>query len=217
LTVGAPTRFLFDTDFGASAKAANVIALDEHNAALAEAETRGYRNGFAAGSAEARAETERRLAVALEQLSGGLDGIARGLSGVEARLETEAVDVAVTVARMLAPELIAREPFAEIAALATDCFRHLIAAPHIVVRVNENLYTSAREQLDRLASQSGFAGRLVILSEPDIAEGDCRIEWADGGVVRTRAEIEAAIAETVGRFLAGRQSPVEHGLKGPGQ
>jgi flagellar assembly protein FliH len=118
---------------------------------------------------------------------------------------------------MLAPELIAREPFAEIAALATDCFRHLIAAPHIVVRVNENLYTSAREQLDRLASQSGFAGRLVILSEPDIAEGDCRIEWADGGVVRTRAEIEAAIAETVGRFLAGRQSPVEHGLKGPGQ
>ncbi|NWG23854.1 MAG: flagellar assembly protein FliH [Pseudorhodoplanes sp.] len=217
MTATAPTRFLFDTDFGASAKAANVVALDEHKAAVAEAETRGYRNGFAAGAAEARAETERRLALALEQVSGGLEGIARGLAGVESRLEAEAVDVAVTVARMLAPELIAREPFAEIAALATECFRHLIAAPHIVVRVNENLYTSAREQLDRLASQSGYAGRLVILSEPDIAEGDCRIEWADGGVVRSRAEIEAAIAETVGRFLAGRQSPVEHGLKGPEQ
>jgi flagellar assembly protein FliH len=41
------------------------------------------------------------------------------------------------VARKLAPTLIAREPFAEILALASDCFRQLISAPHIVVRVGQ--------------------------------------------------------------------------------
>jgi flagellar assembly protein FliH len=55
-----------------------------------------------------------------------------------------------------------------------------------------------------LAKQSGFAGRLVILAEPGIETGDCRIEWADGGVVLERAAIEAKIDELVGRYVASR-------------
>ena len=44
----------------------------------------------------------------------------------------------------------------------------------------------------------------MILAEPDIATGDCRIEWADGGVVLERAAIEAKIDELVGRYIASR-------------
>ena len=66
------------------------------------------------------------------------------------------------------------------------------------------LYEGAREKIERLAAQSGFEGRLVILAEPDIATGDCRIEWADGGVVLERAAIEAKINELVGRYMASR-------------
>jgi len=36
-------------------------------------------------------------------------------------------------------------------------------------------------RFERLAKQSGFEGRLVILAEPEIDAGDCKIEWADGG------------------------------------
>ena len=73
-----------------------------------------------------------------------------------------------------------------------------------MVRINDSLYEAAREQIERLATQSGFEGRLVILAEPDIATGDCRIEWADGGVVLERAAIEAKINELVGRYMASR-------------
>jgi flagellar assembly protein FliH len=44
----------------------------------------------------------------------------------------------------------------------------------------------------------------VILAEPDIDTGDCKIEWADGGVVLERAAIEAKINELVGRYMASR-------------
>ena len=44
----------------------------------------------------------------------------------------------------------------------------------------------------------------MILAEPGIVTGDCRIEWADGGVVLERATIEAKISELVGRYLASR-------------
>jgi flagellar assembly protein FliH len=125
-----------------------------------------------------------------------------GLAGIEKRLEGEAIEVAVAVGSKLAAELIAREPFAEIAALAADCFNQLVAAPHVVVRLNDALYADARERLEDIARMRGFEGRLVVLAEPDIAPGDCRIEWADGGVTRERAKTEAAIGEAVAGYIA---------------
>ena len=119
-----------------------------------------------------------------------------------------AAKVAVAVARKLAPELIAREPFAELSALAAGCFRHLVAAPHVVVRVNDALQERARELLEETARAGGFDGRLVVLAEPEIAAGDCRIEWADGGVKRDRATIEGAIEEAVARYVAARRGEV---------
>jgi flagellar assembly protein FliH len=119
-------------------------------------------------------------------------------------METEAVDVAVAVARKLCSELISNEPLGEISGLVSDCFSHLVSTPHLAVRINDSLYEAARERIERLARQSGFEGRLVILAEPDIATGDCKIEWADGGVVLERAAIEAKINELVGRYIASR-------------
>jgi flagellar assembly protein FliH len=44
----------------------------------------------------------------------------------------------------------------------------------------------------------------VVIGETDIAAGDCRIEWADGGVNRDRAATETAITEAVDRYIAAR-------------
>ena len=151
----APAKYLFDQDFGAP-KATTTIALAEHQTRLAEAETRGYRNGFAAAEQEGAVASARLLALALDRIGHELETLARGLSGVEARLEAEAVDVAVAVAKKLAPELLAREPFAEIAALVTDCFRQLTATPHVVVRINDTIY----DQRLRTTRQDRQATRL---------------------------------------------------------
>ena len=120
-----------------------------------------------------------------------------------------AVDVAVAVARKLCSRLISAEPLAEVTGLVSECFSQLVSTPHLVVRINDSLYETARERVERLATQSGFQGRLVILAEPEIETGDCRIEWADGGVVLERAAIEAKINELVGRYMASRDSAAD--------
>ena len=200
--MSSPAKFLFDTDFGTTDRnKAAMVPLAEHTARVAEADVLGFRKGHAA----AKAEAEQRTAAALERIAAALAELNRGLSVVETRLENEAVEVAVAVARKLAPELIAREPFAEIAALAADCFRHLVAAPHVVVRVNEALHGAAREKLAETSRAGGFDGRLVVLAEPDIALGDCRIEWADGGVKRESAAIATAITAAVASYIAARR------------
>src|SRR6266852_199809 len=76
-----------------------------------------YRDGFDAGQREAKAESDRRTALALEEINIAIQGIAARFCGIETRMETEAVDVAVAVARKLCSELIAAEPLGEITGL----------------------------------------------------------------------------------------------------
>ena len=201
--MAAPAKFLFDMDFSAPDKTRERPATATEIAQkIATAEARAYRDGHEAGQREAKAESDRRTALALEEIGIGIKGIAARFSGIETRMETEAVDVAVAVARKLCSELVAREPLGEITGLVRDCFAQLVSTPHLVVRINDSLYETAREQIEKLAKQSGFQGRLVILAEPEIDSGDCKIEWADGGVVLERAAIDAKINELVGRYVA---------------
>jgi flagellar assembly protein FliH len=205
--MSATAKFMFDVDFGSAPKAVQpTIAAAQHETEVAEAEMRGYRNGVNAAEAQARTEAERRLAGAFEHIASGLDQLRGSLKVVEDRFEAEAVEVALAVGKKLAAELISREPFAEAAALADNCFRELLAAPHIVVRVNGALYAVAKQKLEEIAQARGFEGRLVVMAEADIEPGDCRIEWADGGLKRDRLATERAIAEAVERYVASRRA-----------
>ncbi len=200
--MAATAKFLFDEDFATGEKP--TITLVEHERRRADAESVAYRKGFAAAEAKAHMEADQRIAAALALIAERLDRMHRDLANVEARLEIEAVDVAVAVAGKLAPELVAREPLAEIGALATTCFRHLVAAPHVVVRVGEAIYSEAKATLEDVARAHGCEGRLVVIADADIGPGDCRIEWADGGVNRDLAATKAFIDGVVGRYVAAR-------------
>ncbi|MGY4303403.1 flagellar assembly protein FliH [Bradyrhizobium sp. USDA 4369] len=202
-----PAKFLFDTDFSAPEKTRErATTAAEIAQKVAAAEAAAYRNGYEAAQREAKVEADRRVAAALEQINIHLQGIAARYSNIETRMETEAVDVAVAVARKLCAALVAAEPLGEITGLVRDCFAHLVSTPHLVLRINDSLYEAAHDKIEKLAKQSGFEGRLVILAEPEIETGDCRIEWADGGVVLERAAIDAKINELVGRYMASKKN-----------
>ena len=205
--MSAPAKFLFDVDFGKGGDAAGshaTITRAEHALKLAEAESAAYRNGVKAAEAQAKADEERRIAAAMDRIAESLAVLGRSTQGIEAKFETEAVDVAVAVAKKLASALLAREPLAEIAGMTTECLRHLVAAPHVAVRVNDGIYEAAAEKLNEVATACGFTGRLVVLAEPDIKPGDCHIEWADGGIKRDRDAIETEIGQSVRRYLQAR-------------
>src|SRR3954465_7891879 len=113
--MAARAKYLFDQDFAAGSGASEkAVAPSEHAILLGEAESKGFRDGFAAAEKEGTAVAARRAAVAMEQIGHALDRLARGLAVVEQRLETESIELAIAVARKLAPELVLRQPFAEI-------------------------------------------------------------------------------------------------------
>ena len=203
--MSSTAKYMFDEDFASGEKPTMTVV--EADRRRVDAEALAHRKGFAAGQAQAQAEAGQHIASALGLIADGLVRLDRALAGIEARLENEAVEVAVAVAAKLAPELIAREPFAEISALATECFRQLVTTPHIVVRIGADIYEAAKEKLEDIARARGFEGRLVVTSDDAMVAGDCRIEWADGGVTRDQSATLAAIDDVVGRYVAARTTP----------
>src|SRR5688572_12376865 len=128
----APAKYLFENDFANGGDGKPSVSLAEHAARVKEAGATAFARGVG------------------QAIAGALQELDKTLVAVETKLETEAVEVAVAVAKKLAPDLVAREPLAEIVALAADCFRHLVATPHVAVRVNDILHASASEKLEEI-------------------------------------------------------------------
>jgi flagellar assembly protein FliH len=201
-------KYMFGEDFAAGEKP-TTITLVEHERRRADAESQAYRHGFAAGQEQAQQDAAQRIAAALAVISDGLGRLDSALTAIETRHETEAVQVAVAVASKLAPALIAREPFAEVSALATECFHHLVSTPHISIRVGADIHEIAKEKIEEVARGRGYEGRLAIVCDETLAPGDCRIEWAEGGVIRDQTATAAAVDEMVDRYISARSAPAQ--------
>lgn len=214
-----PAKFLFETEFGGggeikrptSASARDKAEREAREAAekaeeLAAAEARGHAAGLIAGEQSAALREQARLSSAIEQLAASARAILGTLDRLCASVEEEAVRLALETAHRLAAGLIAAEPAHEIERVAREALSHVRRAPHLVLRVNAELVELVEGRMKAIAWEKGYEGRVIVLGEPEIAIGDCRIEWADGGVVRDSAVINAAINEALERYLASRAS-----------
>ncbi|AWN51275.1 FliH/SctL family protein [Methylobacterium sp. 17Sr1-1] len=200
-------RFLFDTDFRQPAgpppaeeapapeaealRAAEAAAREA--AARAEAEAAAYARGLHEGRAQAEAQVQARLADALNRVAAAAAGMIAGADARDAEREAQAFDFAVALGRKIAGAALDSQPVAAIAEAAGRALQHLRGVPHLAIRVHDALVEETERQVARLARERGYEGRLIVMGDPGMAPGDARIEWADGGVVRERAAIEAAL------------------------
>jgi flagellar assembly protein FliH len=116
-------------------------------------------------------------------------------------VEIAAAALAVALARRIGGAALAAKPAALIEEAARECLVHARNAPHLAVRVAPDAVDAATSLFGRLAHENGYAGRVIVLGEPEIAMGDARLEWADGGVVIDHAALGSAIDQAVRRVL----------------
>lgn len=198
------SKFLFDTSFDGPVATAPVKPVRRNfTAAELEAEKgKAFAAGHAAGVAEATTELASRNAA-------GSEAIARRFAETFARLEQhrgESVQTAVAAAaammRKLLPALGRSEAAGEIEALVRDCLGRLHDEPKIVIRLHQNLVDTFRSRLEEMADQAGFSGRVVVVADPRVGDGDAKVEWADGGVERNTQLVWQEIGDIIERFVA---------------
>ncbi|MFC6740321.1 FliH/SctL family protein [Methylobacterium tardum] len=187
--------FLFETDFRSARPSAEAQRAAE---AAAQAEAEAHARGVQEGRIQAESQVQGRLADAMTRLALAAAGLIAQADARDVEREAQAVEVAILIARKVAGDALDAAPLAGIGEAARTALQHLRGVPHLVVRVHDSLAEEAETLVKRLARERGYEGRLVVLGDPDMAAGDARIEWADGGIVRERARIEAAVLDALG-------------------
>ena len=127
--MAAQAKYLFDQDFAAGASAAEKpVAPSEHVILLAEAESKGFRDGFAAAEKEGTAVAARRSAVALK---GATDTVRQFFLG---NMSTRAAKMLVDDMQALGP--VRLRDVDEAQALLVNLAKDLAAKGEIMITKN---------------------------------------------------------------------------------
>ena len=198
--LGDAAPFSFDVNFAApkTEKPIPTVLLPDHEQALKEAEERGRLIGLEQG----KACEEARLANEAKRVADAATAILAAIDGDRSKLERESATLALSIGKKLAGEALSRFPLDNIEALINECLGPLRTTPHLVVRLHEKDAEAITETVGKFARESGFDGRFVVLGEPEFAPGDCRIEWADGGIIRNLDTVETEIETSFQRYFA---------------
>lgn len=197
-----PAKFTFDLDLGRNAEKGSLMTESALAKKLEAARREGYAAGLADGEKTAIAKANKQLLAAADSIGNQAAALVAGMDDLGRHATGEAVLLAAAIGRKLAGALIDREPTAELGALIAECMSSLNGVPHLVIRCAPNLADAVRDIATARMQTSGFSGRLVVLGDPDIPAGDARLEWADGGVVRSAAQIDAEIDARIADYFA---------------
>lgn len=198
------SKFLFDNDLG-KAKSAPAAKPIRRNFTAAEVEAekaKAFAEGHAKGVADTQQDAATRAATAFQSISAQLGKMIQQVDAQRAETNKAAVAAAVAMTRKLLPALARREAMSEIEALVAECLGRMHDAPKIVVRLNEMHVEAFRQKIEQIATSTGFSGRVAIVADPALAAEDARVEWADGGVERSTAQIWKEIETAIQRFIA---------------
>ena len=182
---------------------------EELAASVAEARKSGLAEGTAKGRAEATAQIEKQTANALQAIGNHFAAIDREVQASAGALSETAVELSLAMTRRLFPELARRHGLAEIEGLLGRSLDMLKTEPRFTVRVASDQREALVERIDALAGQRGFEGRVMVVADDALKAGDCRIEWAQGGMIRSAADIWKGIEAAMEQALVSENSSGE--------
>jgi flagellar assembly protein FliH len=205
-----PRKFLFDQSFDLPDPRAAREAVDEPVVTrrdLEAARDAGFNAGRAHAMAQAASSQEERVAYSLETITAGVQALMETRARFAGEAEAHALDLVRAVLQKALPTLTRVNPLTEIEALVTQCLAEAHDEPRLVLRVADGLFEAVQDRLAPLAAANGYAGKLVLLADAALSDGDCRVEWADGGAERDTSRLATEIDTILARGLAAIASP----------
>jgi flagellar assembly protein FliH len=192
---------MFDRSFDAAASAQRAV---ERKPVLMKPEQidalkkEFYDAGFAGGKEAGKGEQAALLAATLGLIEKNIESLMQSLETMRSEQSHNTRDVILAIAKKIVPDLAARHGLAEIETLLDDSVRTMAREPRLVVRVNETQIDAVNEKIKSITARHAYAGQIMVIADAATAAGDCRIEWAEGGVERNIQATWDAVEQTMG-------------------
>ncbi|MEM1400738.1 MAG: FliH/SctL family protein, partial [Pseudomonadota bacterium] len=192
---------------------------------LASARQSGHDEGLQAGLAQAKEHQEARLAGALEALAEQLSAANTSQEDAVADAAGDALAISVTLVKQLFPSLRTKLADREIKHFVRQRLSDAGEARSLKIQVHEDLCDAVTDQITPLIEQSGFPGTVSVEADPELAPGDVRLDWRDGGAERLYETLwtglDAALKRSIGptepseKAQAARPTPKQAAKKKP--
>lgn len=199
--MASPVKYTFDQAFDGGAKSRFDLEIERLVQEGEEGRKQAYAQGLDDGRTQTLQEIEAATKDAVLQLNQAAQALFDQHATLESSLKQDMVHLAYAIASKLSSALIRTKPTAEVQALIEDCLATVSQEPRLVVRVSENISEAIAAQLEAMKSATSFAGEIVLIGEPQMADLDCRVEWPDGGSERKQDVVNHQIEDAVQRFV----------------
>jgi flagellar assembly protein FliH len=203
----APRKFMFDKSFDQMGQARpqerpSVTLRPEQ---LDQIKKECFDSGFAAGQKANGEEQALRQASTLTRVEEQLTRVVQNMQLLHTQHDKQLRSIILAVIRKVLPSFMAKQGLDEIQTMIADIMGEMGHEPRLVVRVNEAQFDAISTKVNDIATQKAYPGKVVVLADAEIASGDCRIEWADGGIERKASET----VKTVETIVAPEGVPPE--------
>lgn len=168
---------------------------------MEEARATALAQGRQEGMADAMASIEQQISVTVDGLFNKLGQLFRDHEQWTRGVHRESIELATSIMRRLAPELVRGSELPQIEKVINDAFQFLTEQPKVIVRVAAELEEPLRDKVHLMASRVGYEGDVMLVGDPELAPTDCRISWSAGAVERSIEETWQQIDELVERTL----------------
>ena len=166
---------------------------DQLNAARNES----FEAGREEGMQEAGNAIETKLIDSLGRVCTQLDELFKRQAVDTATTFTDAVNIAVAIARKCFPHFNDTHGFAEIERMVREVLTEVIEEPRVIIHINPTLKDPLNERIETIARESNFEGQRLILEAEDLPPGDCRIAWSSGTAERAMEGMLSKIEQIV--------------------
>ena len=202
-------KFMFERSFADAVRLAT-SELEPPPAVYTEAEMeathcQAYESGYTEGQ-KSMADDQRQLMNALlSQLNQRLGQVTETGSQQWQEQIVAMQDVALAIVRKVLPTYVAQHGLEEIKSIVAQVMSEVAREPRLVLRVNEEQFDVVNLKIKEVAERQAYAGKIIVLAEPDLGPADCRVEWADGGIERDVRSLWQHIDRVMGKTpsLAG--------------
>jgi flagellar assembly protein FliH len=209
--MGRAQKYLFDTSFDDDQLppiAANgAPELGPTRAELEAARAEGLSQGRTDALFEMAGLVETRAADALAALDRGVGTLLAVRAALARDIESQAIALVRAVLQKAVPALCRQEATAELEALVARCLADALDEPRIVLRVADALFDTMQGRVEPIIQANGYSGKLILIADATLADGDGRVEWADGGAERNTQRFMAEIDAVLSRRLDAAPVP----------
>lgn len=161
-----------------------------------------YEAGMQAGQKSMMEDQQQYMNALLSQIEQRLSHVVEENLGEWQRQLAQLQEIALVITRKIMPSYVEKHGLGEIESVVAKVLSEVSREPRLVFRVNEQLFDEISAKINAIASQQAYAGKVVILGDPEIGTSDCRIEWADGGIERNTQ----LLWESIERVMSEAQS-----------